>query len=254
MCWSGAVSATLAVAGTAGAVYFYRKGEPKALCVSLLYFTLIEFLQTWSYLVVDECQNPANVLATTLSYLHVSLQPFFFNALALHFIPEGPRRKIQPVVYSLCAVASAAMLVRIMPLDWDRYCYQIAYYVPFMKFLVYQVPFCGVETCSTSGSWHIEWAIKAGYNWYLDRAYFYTAFLLPLLYGSWRAVLYGLVAGPGLALLTSSSANEFAAVWCLYSVGLILLLMSHRLRNFLSVRSFYGTRLWNNGKPQPGNE
>ncbi len=244
MCWNGEVSAALAVAGAVGSVYFYKKGEPKVLCGALLYFTLIEVLQAYTYTVVDQCQNPGNYWATMLSYIHVSFQPFFFNAIAMHFIPDHRRKKIQNYVYAICLLATVAMLIRIMPLEWKFYCYQVTYYVPMLKHILYKVPFCGPETCSHSGSWHIEWAIVAGYNWYFDRAYFATVFVLPLLYGSWRATIYGVVMGPAIAILTSSSSNEFAAVWCFYSVGIILLLIKLPIRKYIYVNSYYGTGLF----------
>ncbi|MFT6985498.1 MAG: hypothetical protein ACJAT7_001308 [Psychromonas sp.] len=244
MCWSGEASATLAVAGVTGAIYFYKKGEPKVLCSALLYFTLIEILQAYTYTVIDQCQNPENIWATTLSYIHVSFQPFFFNAIALHFIPADRREKIQKYVYAICTLATIALLIRVLPLDWEYYCYQMSSYIP----TSYKVPFCGPETCSQTGSWHIEWAIRAGYNWYLDKAYWVSIFILPLLYGSWKVTVYCIITGPMIAILTSSSANEFVAVWCIYSAGIILLLLNQPIRKYLYVDSFYGSKLFAYGK------
>jgi hypothetical protein len=45
MCWSGESSAVLATAGIASTAYFYYKGESKALCPALAYFSLMELLQ-----------------------------------------------------------------------------------------------------------------------------------------------------------------------------------------------------------------
>jgi hypothetical protein len=241
MCWSGQASATLAVVGAVATIYFWKKGEAKALWISLLYFTVMEIIQTYTYTVINRCYDPRNNIITTLAYIHIAFQPFFFNAIALHFIPEHRRKKIQKYVYFLCALATVALIIRIMPLQWERFCYEVRYYVPFMKHLLYQVPFCGELTCSTSGGWHMEWAIKAGHNWYLDRVYFMSVFLLPLFYGSWRATMYGAIMGPGITLLTTDTANEFAAVWCLYSVALVLLMILPPARKLLYVRSYYGS-------------
>jgi hypothetical protein len=240
MCWSFGASATLAVSGVAATGYFYRKGEDKALYLSLFYFTLMEVIQTYTYTVIDQCFNPNNTFITRLAYLHVAFQPFFFNALAMYFIPHQVRKKIQPLVYFICTLAAMALIVRILPLAWQQYCYQIKYYVPFMKNVIYQVPFCGETTCSTTGSWHLEWAISAGFNWYLDRVYFVTVFILPLLYGSWKSTLYATLMGPVITLLLTATANEFAAVWCLFSMAILLLMLNSPVRKLLYVNSFYG--------------
>ena len=249
MCWSMAASASLAVAGAAGSVYFWKKGEDKALCIPLFYFAIMEMIQTYSWTVVDQCVDPGNRMATLASYLHVAFQPFFFNAIAMHFIPEHRRKVIWKVVYALCLAASIAIIVRILPIEWKRYCFDVLYRVPFTSDVIYRIPFCGAETCTTTGSWHMEWAIKAGFNWYLDRAYFASVFVLPMLYGSWKATLYAGI-GPLITLLTTATSNEFATVWCFYSVALVMLMIKLPVRKYLYVNSFYGTG-WFGFKDKP---
>lgn len=240
MCWNAEASAVLAVAGIASATVGFRKGEPRAICYALLFFSLMEVIQTFTYFVIDECMNPANVWSTRLAYFHIALQPFFFNAIALHFIPEPTRQRIQKPVYAICLLCTIAIIVRVLPLEWQRYCYNIIYHVPFFENIQYRFPFCGKETCSVSGEWHMKWQIVAGYNWWLDRSYFFAVFLMPLLYGSWKALFYGILTGPLLAGLTTNNTNEFAAVWCLYSVGILLIMFNTPLRQKLYVDSFYG--------------
>jgi hypothetical protein len=43
-----------------------------------------------------------------------------------------------------------------------------------------------------------------------------------------------------LAFLTTSNMNEWAAVWCLYSIGLLLLLIKTPVRHYLHISSWYG--------------
>ena len=117
MCWSGEASAVLAVAGIASTVYFYRKGESGVLCAALMYFSLMELLQAYTYTVIDQCQDPRNQIATFLGYMHIAFQPFFVNAVAMHFIPENLRRRIAPAVYTLCAAAAVIFLMRFYQLD-----------------------------------------------------------------------------------------------------------------------------------------
>lgn len=251
MCWSGEASAVLAATGLATTTYFYVKGESKVLCAALAYFSLMELLQAYTYTVIDECMNPANQVATFLGYLHITFQPFFINAVALYFVPDSVRRKIATPVYILCAVAATLFLLRIYPFEGIKYCYETTYSFALNHNIRFLMPFCGKEICSVSGDWHIAWQIPANGSLFLSNAYIYAAFLLPLLYGSWKMVLYHFLTGPLLAYLTTNNLNEWAAVWCLYSIGLLLLLIKTPIRKHVHVRSWYGIRV--NNAPHPSN-
>ncbi|MGZ0020304.1 DUF5765 domain-containing protein [Nitrosomonas sp. wSCUT-2] len=243
MCWSGEASAVLAVAGIASTAYFYRKGESGVLCAALAYFSLMELLQAYTYTVIDQCQDPRNQIATFLGYMHIAFQPFFVNAVAMHFIPENLRRRIAPAVYTLCAAAAIIFMMRIYPFDWVVYCYERNYTMTFFTNAKFTMPFCGEQICSTSGDWHIAWAIPANGNVFMGNVYGYAAFVLPLLYGSWKMVSYHFLSGPLLAYMTTNDLNEGVAVWCLYSIGLLLLMIKTPVRRYLYVKSWYGLPL-----------
>ncbi|OQW67168.1 MAG: hypothetical protein BVN35_20830 [Proteobacteria bacterium ST_bin11] len=240
MCWSGEASAALAVTGFASTAFFYRRGESRVLCMALAYFSLMELLQAYTYSVIDQCLNPNNQVATFLGYMHIAFQPFFVNAVSMHFVPQPLRKSIAPFVYILCFAAATIFMIRIYPFHWSSFCFDHYYqFLPgtHIKFLM---PFCGPEICSTSGQWHIAWAIPASGSIQMANSYIYAAFLLPLLYGSWKLVLYHITTGPLLAYLTTNNMNEWAAVWCLYSIGLLLLLIKTPIRQYLHVTNWYG--------------
>lgn len=243
MCWSGEASAVLATAGFASTAYFYRKGESKALCAALAYFSLMELLQAYTYTVIDQCFNPRNQVATFLGYMHIAFQPFFVNAVAMHFIPPTLRKRISLWVYSLCFAAAVVFMMRIYPFSWGEFCFDKSYQLLFNSDIKFSMPFCGERICSTSGEWHIAWAIPAKGGIGMANAYIYATFLLPLLYGSWKVVLYHAITGPLLSFLTTNNMNEWAAVWCLYSIGLLLLLIKTPIRHYLHTDSWYGLRL-----------
>ncbi len=67
MCWSGEASVVVAAAGYASGYYYWKEGEPKILWTPIVYFASMEALQAATYLVVDQCTNPANQLATKLA-------------------------------------------------------------------------------------------------------------------------------------------------------------------------------------------
>ncbi len=240
MCWSGEASAALAATGFASTAYFYWKGESKVLCAALAYFSLMELLQAYTYTVIDQCLDPRNQIATFLGYMHIAFQPFFVNAVAMHFIPPAMRRRIALGVYALCFAAAVVFMMRIYPFPWGDFCFDKHYKLWFDEDIKFSMPFCGERICSTSGEWHIAWAIPANGSIEMANAYVYAAFLLPLLYGSWKLVLYHIVTGPLLSFLTTNNMNEWAAVWCLYSIGLLLLLIKTPVRHYLHAESWYG--------------
>lgn len=246
MCWSGEASATLASVGLATTTYAAVRGEKVALWATLGYFTLMEALQAFTYIVIDDCSSPANQIATYLGYLHITFQPFFGNWMFMQFIPERVRKAVQIPVFILCGLSSFLMLVQIYPFDWAGMC-------------DYGQVLCARELCSVSGKWHIAWDIP--YNAIgdinlpipvLDAGFFsysLTMFVLPFLYGSWRISVYHILVGPVLALLLTDNLNEFAAVWCLLSIGFLLIVVKTPIRRYLYVRSW---PLWPRRLRQPG--
>lgn len=235
MCWSGEASATVAAIGLGSTVYAAYRREPTPLWVALGYFSLMEVLQAYTYTVIDDCHNPANQIATLLGYIHIAFQPFFGNALFMHFIPAEVRRKVQIPVYILCAISALFMLIQLYPFPWAHLC-QVG------KIL------CSQQLCSVHGQWHIAWDVP--YNSLGDFDYkipvldagFYTytitMFALPVLYGSWRMTIYHILLGPLPARLLTHNLNEFAAVWCLVSIGFLLIVVKTPIRKILYVNAW----------------
>jgi hypothetical protein len=238
MCWSGEASAALAVAGLSATAYSYKRGEPKVLCAALGYFSCMEVLQAYTYSVIDQCGLPQNQIATMLGYLHIAFQPFFINAASMHFIPEKARLKIQYWVYALCLFGACMFIIRMYPFEWLPLCYDVDFTNPITG-KPHLAAFCGKTLCSVSGKWHIAWQMPVRYHFSLDAAYFFVGFLLPVLYGSWRVTLYHTLTGPLLSYLTTDNSNEWIAVWCLYSIGLLAIMVKSPLRKLLYVKNVW---------------
>ena len=228
MCWSGEASAVLAAIGLGSTTYVAIKGEDKRLWLPLGYFSLMEALQAYTYTVIDDCSNPNNQLATLLGYLHIVFQPFLINLISLYFVPEKVRQKVEFWVFAALLIGAFTMIVSIYPLAWAPACDST------------YAPFCGKQLCSFSGSWHISWSMpRTVIAWPFGvRAYALTAFIIPVLYGSWRFTLYHFMTGPFLAFITTGTLNELAAVWCLFSIGLLLVVIKTPIRKYLHVQSW----------------
>ena len=69
-------------------------------------------------------------------------------------------------------------------------------------------------------------------------SYELVGFFLPILIGSWRFTTYHVLMGPLLASALTSNVNEWPAVWCLLSIGLLLIVVKTPVRKLLYVRSW----------------
>ena len=236
MCWSGQASAVLATAGIGTTLWAAYKGEPAPLWLALGYFSLMELLQAFTYSVIDRCALPSNQIATLLGYLHIAFQPFFINMFCLHFIPKPVADKVRGWVMAVCFFSAIYMIIQLYPFAWAGVCDPVR-------------SLCGPRLCSVSGEWHIAWEVPTngignifshtparGFPTYL-----LAAFILPLLYGSWRLTIYHALMGPMLAHLLTHNVNERPAIWCLLSIGILMIVVKTPLRELMYVRKWW---LW----------
>lgn len=249
MCWTLEASAAIAGVGIACTIHGYLRGEDKSLLVPLGYFSLMEVLQAYTYTIINQCDNPANQVATLLGYIHIAFQPFFINALSMYFVPQKVREKISGPVYFLCFASTVFMLLQVYPFSWAGKCSATT-------------KLCGEYLCSVSGNWHIAWVIPfndlgkifvslLGYlpiNNLEMFAYTFSVFILPVLYGSWRVTSYNFLMGLVLADFLTNNHNESPAVWCLLSVGILLVITFRRIRNSMRVKKwFWWPKAWCEG-------
>ena len=241
MCWSPEISTGLAVAGIATTGYLALRREAPALWVTLGYFSIMEILQALSYPVIDNCGSSTNQWLTFLSYLHIAFQPFFFNLLAMHFIPESVRKRIQTRVYALCTLATVFLLVQLYPFDWAGVC-------------AGHRAMCGPKMCTMWGNWHLAWELPLngiGNNfadhWFWPLRLFPNGFithalattLLPLLYGSWKISIYLFLTGPVLVSFLTDNIDERPAIWCMLSIAIVFVVIKTPLRRFLRAKRWF---------------
>lgn len=237
MCWSVEASVAVAVFGTAATGVAKARGQPFAIWGTLGYFTFMELLQVAGYQVVDDCGTTSNSGVTLLSYLHIVFQPIVINAFAMELVPEAVRLRVRKWVFGLSAGSACVMLAQLI--QW-----------PALGECTAGSPLCAGNLCTVSGNWHIAWNIP--YNALmvpLDRSlgvqsgfptYMAAVFLLPLVYGAWRFVLLHMLTGPMLAWALTSNPNEMPAVWCLFSIVILCIGLSTRLRRSVSAKRWWG--------------
>jgi hypothetical protein len=84
----------------------------------------------------------------------------------------------------------------------------------------------------------IDWLF--GYEWGLHVfAYGLAAFYLPIMYGSWRFVVFHYLIGPFISDVTTDDPNEYAAVWCLFSIALCVSVIKTPIRKYLHVKKWF---------------
>lgn len=227
MCWNLAATATMVGVGSVATAGTALRGDAPAIPLTIGYFTLMEALQTAGYLVINRCGDPVNQVVTLLSVLHIVFQPFFINAFAMELTPVEVRERARLAVFSVCGLSAAVMLMQLYPFTWAGHCRPGSL-------------LCGPALCTVSGDWHIAWNIP--YNGMLEPltkalgvtfgfpTYFAAVFVLPLFYGAWRLVLFHALAGPLLASVFTRNPNELPAVWCLFSIGIVLVASSRMIR------------------------
>ncbi|WP_068113819.1 DUF5765 domain-containing protein [Tropicimonas marinistellae] len=228
MCWSASASVAMVAAGSAAAALSWRRGDAPAIWATLAYFTIMEALQAVGYSVVDQCSAPENRTVTLLSYIHIALQPLVLNAFAMEIAPQEVPRHIRRRVLVAAGFMTLLILGRLLP--WDA----LGQCRPGLDVM------CGTPMCLVSGDWHIGWQLPltAQFQPFAGAlgvdvqfpAYLVAVFLFPLFYGAWRFVAMHTVAGPALAMLITDDPREMPAVWCLFSIGILLITLSPSVR------------------------
>ena len=194
----------------------------------------MEALQVAGYAVVDQCAAPANQAITILSLLHIIFQPFFINAFAMELCRTPIRPSLKILAYGACGLSACLMLLQLYPFEWAGACQPGS-------------SLCGAPLCTTSGEWHIAW--QAPFNGFMDfsgwsvglpmafPSYLVAAFFVPILYGAWRFVVFHAAIGPVLASVLTDNPNEMPAIWCFFSIGIVVLSLSPWLWRTLSARA-----------------
>jgi hypothetical protein len=213
MCWSAPASLILGTTGIATAVYASKKGETSDYTYPLAFFAAMEFLQFFSYFWIGQCSFAANAWLTTISYVHVAFQPLFMNIFFMYWLPHHIRIQVRYYVYGICVVLAGLTIAKLFAFYPDTLC------------ALGQV-MCGPQMCTVPGTWHLGWSVPY-YNWPVPfDAFVYYAigtFIVPLFYGAWRSVVTTIVTGPLIAIyLSSGNMQEWPAIWCFYSIILII--------------------------------
>ncbi|KAJ5074485.1 hypothetical protein M0811_01116 [Anaeramoeba ignava] len=216
MCFSQPISLVLSVIGIILSIYLrirYRKDKDIwRLVYPSDYFTAMEILQFFQYYWVNDCNSQVNIYLTWIGYLHISFQPLFSNILASY---DTQRRRpfYSKLILPMCIISGTFMFTRFL---WTS---------PFPCDTNLD-PLCGARTCTFDGTVHFKWQLVLRAPNYFTPGAFIHAFMMfvpPLLIGSKIATLVLLITGPVLGYYLSRNKDEWASIWCFYSIFQVIL-------------------------------
>jgi len=80
MCFSLTSSLIMTGVGIAISTYAYFKIN-KIVAFGLFYFTLMEIIQSFGYLVINKCSSKLNIFLAYANFIHIAFQPFVFTLM-----------------------------------------------------------------------------------------------------------------------------------------------------------------------------
>jgi len=258
MCFNKTWSLFFAGFGFASAFYVWRRTRNVPLAAGIAYFGLMEFLQFFQYLVINECSNPVNKFLTVLGFLHICYQPLFTHLIANSVEANPAYRERYAILFKLCFLGGTMLFAR-----WFLAEYFSGYFpkvIASSDFTIFQNDTAslslpretewlrGVSLCTFKGQSHLAWSIPL-----VDVSYYVPALSLHsflmfgpfFVLGDFELALQGLllmITGPVLASWITPNLMEQGAIWCFFSITqislmlLILFQVSPELLNFVPLK------------------
>ena len=231
MCYSASISFFFTVVGLLTAAWIAKDPKSEKLfLVPLLFYTLMEFLQTVQYFYVNQCSSTTNNFLTEIAYVLVIVQPLMWN---LFFYYRSEKNGCDRKIFSVgIAFAALWMMVDVL----SRFMYHPQNKI---KQRAFSPPNnTKYRACTRSiGSSHLFWNwtsadfqdLNANYLMYL-MIWFIPALLTTTQRS--QSLLMILCAAVGFYIsYISGNVYTFPSVWCYISVPMIIVLLYDSLRS-----------------------
>jgi hypothetical protein len=187
--------------------------------IVLLFFAVKELIQYMLYQYYDSC-NESNRLWTSLSWIHISFQPFFVILLIQAFSKTPEMYRI-PLGLALIFAVFNILRLKDLQLVTDKR----------LTTCVSQKEgedLCRKQTCSTPGKYHIAYGFhlfSGDITWYIPNNFTYMllTFAPALIIGDWQIPLANALIIIIARYLAPIHDGEFAAIWCLLAVVVVCL-------------------------------
>lgn len=199
-------------------IWVYSRTSNIQLAVGVFYFFLMEFLQFFQYLVIDDCDNWWNQFLTVLGFMHICYQPYFTHVINSSLTKSKTVLWQYVPILRLCLIGGTTLFLRwaLVALslndsgapgiskEWLR----------------------GEKLCTFSGKYHLAWSVPMGDATYYTPSAAIHSFLMfaPFFVIKSNMVLQGIflwATGPLLAAYITPNLMEQASIWCFFSIGQI---------------------------------
>lgn len=227
MCFDQRTSFMFAGVAFLGTFVLYRVSGRKEPAICFFYFFLMEFLQGFQYMWINECDNPINQFLTFLGYLHICFQPFFSNLGILSMM--NPKQKGQhTAVLKLSILAGVCMLLKYLLVPYLSDIYPWPEYGPGP--CERSEWMAGDKLCTRDGNVHLAWEVPLLPASYYIPGLFLHLFMMfgPLLVLSaphaWIAGAVLFFFGPIVGSYITTNMCEQPAIWCFFSVSQICIM------------------------------
>ena len=213
------MSLAFAALGIAGLIYVKDKRKPVFISAVILFYVLMELLQTVQAYIVNDCTNPINISLTEIAYIFVISQPLLWNSFFyLNSLPSE-----QPLFKVGIALAIGWMIFNIL----GRILYGTG-----RPLTETDTVYASDKVCTMKGSSHLYWKWTSA-----NLGDFNATFIMHLLIWFIPALLsvshlttaviliLGALASAGITYYMGDMRG-FTAAWCYVSIPLVFLIMS----------------------------
>mmetsp|Transcript_23997 Transcript_23997/g.58528 ORF Transcript_23997/g.58528 Transcript_23997/m.58528 type:complete len:285 (+) Transcript_23997:52-906(+) len=245
MCFSGEMAGAFALLGWGLAYYVHAVSTNRRLAVGVAWFALMETLQFFQYMVIDDCGNWWNQFLTWIGFVHICYQPYFTHIIN-SALTKNPRFLTQyDIILRLCLLGGSMLLARnavahLLP-SWQTPVQSAvnewAADAPNATVPTTAEWLRGDRLCTYRGKYHLAWSVPMVEVTYWIPSAAIHSFLMfaPFFVMKWNMVIQGVflwAAGPFLASFITPNLQEQASIWCFFSIaqiGIMLFLIRETL-------------------------
>jgi hypothetical protein len=232
MCFSGEMSGGFSMIGLFMSIWIYTKTDNLQLAIGVFYFFLMEFLQYFQYLFIDDCENKTNQVLTLAGYLHICYQPYFTHIINSALTKSPKILQMYVPILRLCLVGGTMLFLRYflagqadehfpgpheIDLETGQSTTDVKVSTEWLR---------GETLCTVSGKYHLAWVVPmSDVSYYIPLAAIHSFLMFaPFFVIRKNMMIQGVVlwaTGPALAAYITPNLMEQASIWCFFSIAQI---------------------------------
>lgn len=213
-------------------IWIYTKTDNLQLAIGVFYFFLMEFLQYFQYLYIDDCDNKTNQILTLVGYAHICYQPYFTHIINSALTKNPKMLRMYIPILRLCLVGGSMLFARYFFADSAESHFPAHTEINLTTGQsTTDVPVStewlrGEKLCTVSGKYHLAWIVPmSDVSYYTPSAAIHSFLMFaPFFVLRQNMIIQGLVlwaTGPALAAYITPNLMEQASIWCFFSISQI---------------------------------